>query len=320
MRNSTVSVIAHVYQRPSCMDNDTPAGDHDPAPTRSCRPRQKTTSNGNGPARSHPTNLPTSSPRFKSGKQAHGAFQNHERDIWTSSRGDQSREDLTAWNTVDDQTVETPRTLHVVRAMRGILRHPVPGISDVDPMGRSEDIRLALRRREQREMKDKKSNVANLLELLWVRGKALPRGNRGTPWKKAPNDCDHPPTAIQKGGNAAMYSERCEMCGNRWQRIPLTMVARDQETKLGNRTVLASTFEATCRDRTPLLSTRTREHDDAGHDTAEPRLGMLDVQYHLRSQPGRVRCSTCGPGELRGCRREHGSHWGRRDTVPPKVQ
>ena len=29
------------------------------APTRSCRPRQKTTSNGNGPARSHPTIFPT---------------------------------------------------------------------------------------------------------------------------------------------------------------------------------------------------------------------------------------------------------------------
>ena len=38
-----------------------------------------------------------------------------------------------------------------------------------------------------------------------------------------------------------MYCERCEMCGNRWQRIPLTMVARDLETTLNNRTVLAST-------------------------------------------------------------------------------
>ena len=82
---------------------------------------EKTTSNGNGPARSHPTNLPTPSPRFKSGKQMHGAFQNHERDIWTSSRGDQSRRDSTAWNIVDDQTVETLRTLLAVRAMRGIL-------------------------------------------------------------------------------------------------------------------------------------------------------------------------------------------------------
>ena len=41
-------------------------------------------------------------------------------------------------------------------------------------MGRSEDIRLALRRREQREIEDKKSNVANFLEAQWVRGKAFP--------------------------------------------------------------------------------------------------------------------------------------------------
>ena len=52
-----MSVIPHVYQRPRCMDNDTSAGDHDPASTRSCRPWQKTTSNDNGPARSHPTNF-----------------------------------------------------------------------------------------------------------------------------------------------------------------------------------------------------------------------------------------------------------------------
>ena len=117
------------------MDDDTPAGDHGSASTRSCRPRQKTTSNGNGPTRSHPKNLPTSSPRCKSGEETHGAFQNHERDTWTSSRCDQSWGDATAWNTVDDQTVETSRTLHVVRAMRGILRHPVSGISDVDSHG-----------------------------------------------------------------------------------------------------------------------------------------------------------------------------------------
>ena len=105
-----MSVIAHVHQRPICKDNDVSAGDHDPAFTRSCRPRQKTTSDGNGPARSHPTISPTSSPRFKSGEQMHGVFQNHERDIRTSCQCHQSRRDSTAWNTVDDQTVETPRT------------------------------------------------------------------------------------------------------------------------------------------------------------------------------------------------------------------
>ena len=81
-----MSVIPHIYERPGCMDNDTPTGDHDPASTRSCRPRQKTTSNGDGPTRSHPTNSPTSLPRFKNGKQMHGAFQNHGRDVRTSSR------------------------------------------------------------------------------------------------------------------------------------------------------------------------------------------------------------------------------------------
>ena len=105
-----MSVIAHVCQRPRCMDDDTPAGDHDAAPTRSCRPRQKTTSNGNGLARSHPTIVPTSSPRFKSGKQMHGALQNHERICGRALNATSPRGDSTAWNTVDDQTVETPRT------------------------------------------------------------------------------------------------------------------------------------------------------------------------------------------------------------------
>ena len=80
-----VSVIAHVYQRPICKDNDVSAGDHDPASTRSCRPRQKTTFNDNGPARSHPTISPTSSPRFKSGTQmptSPGEAQRHGT-LWT---------------------------------------------------------------------------------------------------------------------------------------------------------------------------------------------------------------------------------------------
>ena len=38
-----------------------------------------------------------------------------------------------------------------------------------------------------------------------------------------------------------IYCEQCEICGHRWQRLPLTMVERDPETKLNNRTVLAST-------------------------------------------------------------------------------
>ena len=66
--------------------------------------------------------------------------------------------------------------------------------------------------------------------------------------------------------------------------------------------------EANGRELTPLMSTRTREHDDAGHTSL---LGVLVEQYNLRTQPGRVRCSTC---------RSHGFHWERRDTVPLNVQ
>ena len=126
-----MSVIDHVHQRPRCMDDDTSAGDHDPAPTRSGRPRQKTTSNGNGLARSHPTNLPTSSPRCKSGKHMYGAFQNHERALDATSPGETQRHG-TLWTI---KQWKTTRKLHGVRAMRGILRLPVSGISHVDPHG-----------------------------------------------------------------------------------------------------------------------------------------------------------------------------------------
>ena len=54
-------------------------------------------------------------------------------------------------------------------------------------------------------------------------------------------DCDHPPTVTQRRSNTVTCYERCEMCGNRWWRIPQTMVARNPETTLNNRTVLAST-------------------------------------------------------------------------------
>ena len=87
------------------------------------------------------------------------------------------------------------------------------------------------------------------------------------------------------------------------------MEARDSKTTLNNRTVLSSTGKRLVEIERSFLSTRTREHDDdAGHATAES-LRMLDVHYDIRAQPGRVRRSPGGPGEIRGCRREHGSHW-----------
>ena len=132
-------------------------------------------------------------------------------------------------------------------------------------------------------------------------------------------DCDHPPTAIQKG-------EKCDVLRTRrdvWESVVAHSSdhggteSRDEAEQSNSAYVHR---EATGRDRTPLLSTRTREHDDAGHTVAESPLGLLDVQYYLRTQLGRVRCSICRSGKFRGYRREHGLHWERRDTVPLKVQ
>ena len=78
--------------------------------------------------------------------------------------------------------------------------------------------------------------------------------------------------------------------------------------------------ETTSRDRTPFLSTRTWEHDDAGHASAESPLGVPDVQYNIRTPSGLVGRLPSGPGELRGCRREHGFYWEGRNSVPLKVQ
>ena len=49
-----------------------------------------------------------------------------------------------------------------------------------------------------------------------------------------PTDC-YP----EERGNTVMCYEQCEMCGNRWYRIHQTMVERNPEMKLNNRTLLA---------------------------------------------------------------------------------
>ena len=247
-------------------------------------------------------------PQFKSGQQMHGAFQNHERDIWTSSQCDQSRRGSTAWNTVDDQTVETPRTLHGVRAMRDILRHRVSGISDVGPHGTiGRHPACIATTGATRDEGPRRAMLRIFWRLSGCAAKPFREATRGTPWKKAPNDCDHPPTATQNGGNSVMYYERCEMCGNRCQSIPLTMVARDPETKLNNRTVLASTGK-----RPVEIERAFCPH---GHGSM---MMQATQQQNLCWE-----CSTCSTAsglsldgcdvrlvdrvELRSCRREHGS-------------
>ena len=150
-------------------------------------------------------------------------------------------------------------------------------------MGRAEDIQLALRRREQREAKNKKCNVANLTEVQWMRGKASPRGNRGTLWKKAPYDFDHPPSAIPKREQCGDVLRTMRDCGNRWQRIPLTMMARDSKMTTNNRTVLSSTGKRQVKIERPfcprghgsmmMQATPQRSLSDGAQRVPQPRLG-----------------------------------------------
>ena len=171
------------------MDNDTSAGQHDPASTRSCRPRQKTTSNDNGPARLHSTIFPPHLFGSRVVNKCRVLFKTlsgiHGRALDATSPGE-TRRHGTLWTIKQWKRLAHYRVYVRWAAFFDTLSREFLMLI---PMGRSEDIQLALRRREQREM-DKRSNVANLLEAQWVRDKALPRGNPGTSWKKAPNDCN----------------------------------------------------------------------------------------------------------------------------------
>ena len=123
-------------------------------------------------ARSHPTNFPTSSPRFKSGQQMHDALQHHMRDFWTSSRGDQSWGDSTAWWTLWT-TKQWKRLAHCMLYVRCAAFFDTLSreFLMLIPMGRSEDIRLALRRREQRQMNKRRAMLRTFWRLSGCKAK-----------------------------------------------------------------------------------------------------------------------------------------------------
>ena len=86
-----------------------------------------------------------------------------------------------------------------------------------------------------------------------------------------------------------MYYERCEMCGNRWQRIHQTMVARDPETKLNSRTVLASAGKRLIEIERPFCP--------HGH-------GSMMMMQATPQQSLYCECLTCSPTSglsLDGC-------------------
>ena len=169
--------IAHVYQGPRFMDNDTPAGDHAQHPNAVAdhgRRQHLTT-----------TDLRDLIRHFFPPHHLSSRAVNKRTVLFKTMSGIYGR----ALNATSSGETQRHGTLWTIKQWKRLAHYMVyvrcAAFFDtlsreflmLIPMGRSEDIRLALRRREQREMKDKKSNIANLLEAPWVRGKALPRGN-----------------------------------------------------------------------------------------------------------------------------------------------
>ena len=87
---------------------------------------------------------------------------------------------------------------------------------------------------------------------------------------------------------SAMYYERCELCGNLWQSIPSTMVARDSRTTLDNRTVLSSTGKRPAEIERPFCP--------GGHGSMMMQVTPQQSLYWECSA-----CSTTSGLNLGGC-------------------
>ena len=275
-----MSAIAHLHQRPRCTNDNTPAGDYDASSTRGYRPQHKTSSDGNGTSRSHPTNLPTPSSRLKSDKQMNRTFQNHERDLCTSHRGDQLRGDSTARNIVDRQTVETSRTLLAVRAMCGILRHTGSGVPDVDSHGTTRGYLAGIAATGATRDEEQKEQCSE------------PPGGSVGAWQ-SPTE-KQPRNPVEEGTGRMRSSTECNPKGRQRGDVIRTMrglresvaahppdhggTGLEDDSKQPHSSLVH--WETTGRDRTPFVSTWTREHDDGGHASAESPLGMLNMHYN----------------------------------------
>ena len=189
-----MSAIAHLHQRPRGRNDKTPTEENDAASTRSRRPHQKSSTAGNGTARPHPTNIPPSSSRFKSGKQTNGNFKTKSGICGRAIKATSLRRGLSDMERRGRSNSGNVLHIPCCACDAALFDTLAQEFLMLIFTGRPKDLQLALRRREQREMKNQKSNVANFLEVQWMCGKAPPRRHRGTPWKKAPNDCDHPPS------------------------------------------------------------------------------------------------------------------------------
>ena len=89
-----------------------------------------------------------------------------------------------------------------------------------------------------------------------------------------------------------MYHERCQLCGSRWQRVPLTISTQASEIPRNSRTAFTSTGERPVEIERSFLPSRSPEHGDAGHATVFVENAWRAGR--LQGRPGRVRCAPGG--------------------------
>ena len=90
-----------------------------------------------------------------------------------------------------------------------------------------------------------------------------------------------------------MYHERCQLCGSRRQRVPLTISTQASEIPRNSRTAFTSTGQRPVEIERPFFCRHGHpEHGDAGHATVFVENAWRAGRLHCR--PGRVRCAPGG--------------------------
>ena len=183
---------------------------------------------------------------------------------------------------MDCESVETPHPLHDVRAKRGILRHSVSRTSHADThgaiRGHTDGTSTTGATRDEEQGKQRSE---------------FSRGPVGA-WQNSTEG--QPGNTVEEGAERLRsYPER-DPEGRQRCNVPRTTrnvrepVAADPPGYCGTRSRGDSEQshracvcrETTCRDRTPLLSSWTREHDDAGHAAAESFFGNVQRAVQLQ--------------------------------------
>ena len=164
------------------------------------------------------------------------------------------------------------------------------------PVGRPEDNQLASRRREQREMRNRKEPCRESFRGPVGAWQIFTERNSGNTLREAAERLQPPSERDPEGRQRGDVPRAMPTVWGPVAARPSDHFGAGFGDAAQQPHSVHINREPTSRDRTPLLPFRALEHDDAGHAAAESLLGMLDVQDDFRAQSGRVRRAPGGPG------------------------